>query len=85
MKILRNIKPPIGVVPYNIYFVNIGFGEIIPIESIYKRVKHLQKAISDYVNANRKISIEWVEELNSWVNYLEEKNVFLDIIKEEER
>ena len=81
MKIIRDIKPPLGVIPYKFYFKDVALGEIIPLELGYERVKHLQRAISECANNNREIPVEWVEELNTYIEYLEKNNVFVDVAR----
>lgn len=48
-----NIKPPVGVIPKQIW--------------IEKRIEELQRAIKEYAEAGLKINEDWVTELNKYL------------------
>jgi hypothetical protein len=78
-EIIRNIKPPLGVMPFNIFKEKL-YSEQMDIELKMKlaRVKKISKSISDYAKDYRSIDVKWVNEYNDIINTL----VGFSLIKE---
>ena len=52
-------RPPLGLVPRDIWFYNV----------LKERIKEIMEALNRYMEAKKKVPVEWIEEYN---NTLEE-------------